>query len=51
VEGEGADGGDARTESGVEEGLRWRETGEDAWAMGTSVRCSGVDGRDEQRTG
>jgi hypothetical protein len=43
--GGGADGGDARTESGVEEGLRWRKTGEeDAWAMGTNVRCSGVDG-------
>jgi hypothetical protein len=42
---EGADDGDARTESGVEEGLRWRKTGEvDAWAMGTSVRRSGVDG-------
>jgi hypothetical protein len=41
---EGADGGDARTESGVE-GLQWRKSGEvDAWAMGTSVRRSGVDG-------
>jgi hypothetical protein len=44
----GADGGDARTESGVEEGLRWRKTDEeDAWAMGTKARCSGVDGRDK----
>jgi hypothetical protein len=42
---EGAKGGDAQTEPGAEEGLRWRKTGEeDAWAMGTSVRCSGVDG-------
>jgi hypothetical protein len=41
---EGADGGDARTESGVE-GLQWRKSGEvDAWAMGTSVRRSGMDG-------
>jgi hypothetical protein len=48
----GADGGDARTESGVEEGLRWRKTGEeDTWAMGTNVRRSGVDGRDERRVG
>jgi hypothetical protein len=31
----GADGGDAGTESGAEEGLQWRQTGEvDAWAMG-----------------
>jgi hypothetical protein len=49
---EEADGGDARTESGVEEGLRWWKTDEvDAWAMGTSVRCSGVDGRDERCAG
>jgi hypothetical protein len=35
----GADGGDTRTESGVEEGLRFQKTGKvDAWAMGTSVR-------------
>jgi hypothetical protein len=27
--GGGADGGDARTEFGVEEGLRWRKTGEE----------------------
>jgi hypothetical protein len=46
------DGGDARTESGVEEGLRWWKTDEvDAWAMGTSVRRSGVDGQDEQCVG
>jgi hypothetical protein len=31
----GADGGDAQTESGTEEGLRWRKTGEvDTWAIG-----------------
>jgi hypothetical protein len=31
----GVDDGDARTESGAEEGLRWWQTGEvDAWAMG-----------------
>jgi hypothetical protein len=31
----GADGGDARTESDAEEGLRWWEAGEaDAWAVG-----------------
>jgi hypothetical protein len=48
----GADGGDAWTESGTEEGLRWRKTGEeDAWAMGTNARRSGVDGRDERRVG
>jgi hypothetical protein len=33
---EGADGGDARTESGAEEGLRWCKTGEvNAWVMGS----------------
>jgi hypothetical protein len=49
---EGADGGDVRTESGAEEGLRWRKTGEeDAWTMGMNVQCSGVDGRDERRAG
>jgi hypothetical protein len=33
---EGADGGDAQMESGAEEGLWWRKTGEvDAWAMGS----------------
>jgi hypothetical protein len=48
----GADGGDARTESSVGEGLRWRKTDEeDAWAMGTNAQCSGVDGRDERRAG
>jgi hypothetical protein len=32
---EGADDGDARTESGVGEGLQWWEADEaDAWAMG-----------------
>jgi hypothetical protein len=41
----GADGSDTRTESGMEEGLRWQKIGEvDAWAMGTSVRRSGMDG-------
>jgi hypothetical protein len=35
----GVNGGDSRTESGVEEGLRWWKTGEeDAWAMGMNVR-------------
>jgi hypothetical protein len=44
-EGGGADGGDARTESGAEEGLRWRKTGEvDAWAMRTKPRHADVDG-------
>jgi hypothetical protein len=48
----GEDGGDTRTESSAEEGLRWRKTGEeDAWAMGTNARGSGVDGRDERRVG
>jgi hypothetical protein len=50
--GGGADGGDVRTESGVGEGLRWWKTSEeDAWAMGTNARRSGVDGRDERRAG
>jgi hypothetical protein len=41
----GVDGSDARTESGVEEGLRWWKIGEvDAWAMGMSVRSSGMHG-------
>jgi hypothetical protein len=41
----GADGSDARTEFSAEEGLRWRKIGKvDAWAMGTSVRRSGMDG-------
>jgi hypothetical protein len=48
--GGGADGGDARTEFGAGEGLRWQKTDEeDAWAMGTNARRSGVDGRDERR--
>jgi hypothetical protein len=48
----GGDIGDAWMESDAGEGLRWRKTGEeDAWAMGMNVRCSGVDGRDEQRAG
>jgi hypothetical protein len=35
---EGADGGDARTESSAEEGFRRRKTGEvDVWAMGTKA--------------
>jgi hypothetical protein len=47
-----ADGGDARTQSGAEEGLRWRKTSEvDAWAMGMSVQCPGMDGRDERCMG
>jgi hypothetical protein len=47
-EGGGADGDDAWTESGAEEGLRWQKNGKvDAWAMGTKVRRSGVDGRDK----
>jgi hypothetical protein len=45
LNGGGANGSDARTESGVKEGLQWRKTGEvDAWVMGTSARHSGVDG-------
>jgi hypothetical protein len=41
----GANGGDARTESGAEEGLqRWKVGEEDAWAMGMNARRSGVDG-------
>jgi hypothetical protein len=49
---EGGDGDDAWTESSAEEELRWRKTGEeDAWAMGTNARRSGVDGRDEWRAG
>jgi hypothetical protein len=32
-------------ESGVKEGLWWQKTDEeDAWAMGTNARRSGVDG-------
>jgi hypothetical protein len=43
--GGGANGSDARTESGAKEGLQWRKTNEeDAWVMGTSARHSGVDG-------
>jgi hypothetical protein len=46
---EGADGGDARTESGAEEGLRWWKTGEvDAWAMGSV--CGARRGRTRQTT-
>jgi hypothetical protein len=41
----GANGGDARTESGAEEGLQWQKAGEaDGWAVGKRVRRSGVDG-------
>jgi hypothetical protein len=48
----GGDVGDAWTESGAGEGLRWRKTGEeDAWVMGRIARRSGVDGRDERRVG
>jgi hypothetical protein len=42
----GADDGDARMESGIEEGLRWTPG---RW--GKRVRCSGLDGRDERRGG
>jgi hypothetical protein len=42
----GADDGDARMESGTEEGLRWTPG---RW--GKRVRCSGLDGRDERRGG
>jgi hypothetical protein len=50
--GGGVDDSDARMESGAEEGLRWRKIGEeDAWAMGTNVRRSTMDGRDEQHAG
>jgi hypothetical protein len=49
---EGVNNEDARMKPVLEEGLRWRKTGEeDAWAMGTSVRCSGVDGQDERHVG
>jgi hypothetical protein len=38
----GADGGDARTESGMEEGLRWREAGKvDVWAVGEECAALG----------
>jgi hypothetical protein len=38
----GADGGDAQTESDVEDGLRWREAGEaDAWAVGDECAALG----------
>jgi hypothetical protein len=48
----GADGGDTWTKSGTGEVLRWRKIGEeDAWVMGTNVRRSSVDGRDERRGG
>jgi hypothetical protein len=48
----GAYGGDARTESNVEEGFRRQKTGEvDAWEMGTKARRSSMDGRDKRRTG
>jgi hypothetical protein len=37
-----ADGGDARTEFGAVEGLRWRKTSEvDAWAMGDECAALG----------
>jgi hypothetical protein len=48
----GADGDDAWTESGADEGLRWRKTDEeDAWVMGTNVRRLGVNRRDERCVG
>jgi hypothetical protein len=38
----GADDGDAQTESGTEEGLRWRVAGEvDAWAVGEECAVLG----------
>jgi hypothetical protein len=38
----GSDDGDARTESGTEEGLRWRKTSEvDPWAMGDECAVLG----------
>jgi hypothetical protein len=38
------DGGDARTESGAEEGLRQQKAGEaDAGSVGKRVWCLGVD--------
>jgi hypothetical protein len=41
-EGGGADGSDAQTESGAEEGLRWRKTSEvDPWAMGDEFAVLG----------
>jgi hypothetical protein len=49
---DGANGGDARTEFGTEEGLRRWKTGEEgAWEMGMNARRSGVDERDERRMG
>jgi hypothetical protein len=48
----GADGGDARTESDAEEGLRWREPARRTpGRWGKRVRRSGVDERDERRGG
>jgi hypothetical protein len=39
---EGADDGNARTESGVEKGLQWWKTGDvDAWAMGDECAVLG----------
>jgi hypothetical protein len=38
----GADGGDARTESGVEEGLRWWKAGDvDTWVVGEACATLG----------
>jgi hypothetical protein len=38
----GADGGDARTESDAEEGLRWRKVGEaDSWVVGEACASLG----------
>jgi hypothetical protein len=49
---EGVNGGDARTESGAEEGLRRRKASEaDGWAVGKHLRHLCVDGRDERRAG
>jgi hypothetical protein len=40
--GGGADGGDARTGSGIEEGLQWWKTGKvDTWAMGDEFAALG----------
>jgi hypothetical protein len=38
----GADGGDARAESGVEKGFRWRKAGKaDIWAVGEACAALG----------
>jgi hypothetical protein len=48
----GADGGDAQRGPAQGRGSGGGKTGEvHAWAMGTGVRHSGVDGRGERRAG